>query len=44
LLAQEGVDPDSKDICGHTPLSRAAAMVKPLLAQEGADLDSKDIY
>jgi ankyrin repeat protein len=49
LLAQKGLDPDSKDIYDHTPLSRAAAngseaIVKLLIAREGVDLDSRDIY
>ena len=48
LLAQDGVDPDSKDTeYGQTPLSWAAgngheAVVKLLLAQDGVDPDSKD--
>jgi hypothetical protein len=48
LLANDGVDPDSKDTkYGRTPLSWAAegghdAVVKLLLANDGVDLDSKD--
>ena len=47
LLATGGVDPDSKDNCGRTPLSWAAqngheAVVKLLLATDGVDWDSKD--
>jgi hypothetical protein len=49
LLAQDGVDPDSKDGYGRTPLWRAAengheAVVKLLLAREDVDPDSKDTY
>jgi ankyrin repeat protein len=49
LLDKEGVDPDSKDSSGKTPLSWAAekgheAVVKMLLDKEGVDPDSKDIY
>jgi hypothetical protein len=49
LLAQDGVDPDSKDEKGQTPLSWAAkrghgAVVELLLAREGVDPDSKDNY
>jgi len=48
LLLEKGVDPDSKDTYGRTPLSSAAgsrheAVVK-LLLDEGVDLDSKDTY
>ena len=48
LLAQDSVDPKSKDIrYGQTPLPWAAeneheAMVKLLLAQDSANPDSKD--
>ena len=47
LLAKDGVDPDSKDVWGRTPLSCAAergheAVVKLLLAEDGVDPDSKD--
>jgi ankyrin repeat protein len=47
LLAKDGVDPDSKDCVGRTPLSLAAsngheAVVRQLLAMDGVDPDSKD--
>ena len=47
LLERDGVDPDSKDSYGQTPLSWAAAngheaIVKLLLGVEGIDPDSKD--
>ncbi len=46
LLAKDGVDPDSKDTDGRTPLWWAArngheAVVKLLLAKDGLDSDSK---
>ena len=49
LLAEDGVDPDSEDNYGQTPLSRAVekghkAVVKLLLAEDGVDPDSKDRY
>ena len=49
LLAQDRVDPDSKDMVGRTPLSWAAengheAVVKVLLATGKVDVDSKDKY
>ena len=48
LLAKDGVDLDSKDKDGRTPLSLAArigheAVVKLLLAKDGVDPDSEDI-
>jgi ankyrin repeat protein len=48
LLANDGVDPDSKDADGQTSLSWAAscaheAVVKQLLAEDSVDSDSKDI-
>jgi ankyrin repeat protein len=48
LLAKDGVDPDSEDNDGWTPLSRAAdngreAVVKLLLATNRVDPDSKGI-
>jgi hypothetical protein len=47
LLLDEGVDPDSKDKYGRTPLSRAAengyeAVVKLLLDEERVDPDFKN--
>jgi ankyrin repeat protein len=47
LLTTNGVDPDSKDKHGRTPLSWAAengheAVVK-LLLEKGAELESKDV-
>ena len=47
LLEKDGVDPDSKDSSGQTPLSLAAIsgneeVVKLLLATEKVDPDSKD--
>ena len=47
LLAEDGVDPDSKDDNGRTPLSRAAEygqgdVVRLFRVQDGADLGSKD--
>ncbi|KAF2182156.1 ankyrin [Zopfia rhizophila CBS 207.26] len=47
LLEHEGVDPDSKDYEGRTPLLWAAwsgdeVVVKLLLANDGVDPDSKD--
>ena len=49
LLAKDGVDPDSKDSVGRTPLWWAAengheAVVKLLLAKDGVDPDSKDSF
>jgi len=49
LLDKEGVDPDSKDHNGRTPLWRAAAdgdeaVVKLLLDKKGVDPDSKDSH
>ncbi|KAH0541580.1 hypothetical protein FGG08_003928 [Glutinoglossum americanum] len=48
LLLGKGVDMDSKDIYGRTPLSYAAgggrkAVVK-LLLEKGGDVDSRDVY
>jgi ankyrin repeat protein len=47
LLATDGVDPDSKDKDGRTPLLLAAAngheaVMKKLLAKDGVDPNSKD--
>jgi ankyrin repeat protein len=49
MLAEDGVDPDSKDNYGQTPLSWAAmngheAVVKLLLAEDGVDPDPKNDY
>jgi Ankyrin repeats (3 copies) len=49
LLTKDGVDPDSKNSYGRTPLSWAAengheAVVQLLLAKDGVDPDSKDTY
>ena len=48
LLVEEGVDVESKDRDGRTPLWRAAkageeAVVR-LLLEKGADMESKDKY
>ena len=47
LLLETGADLEAKDICGETPLIRAArngheAVVK-LLLEEGAKLEARDI-
>jgi ankyrin repeat protein len=47
LLARDGVDPDTKDKDGRTPLSLAAgkrqeAVVKLLLARDVVDPNAKD--
>jgi ankyrin repeat protein len=49
LLAEDGVDPDSQDNIGQTPLGWATgngheAVVKLLLARDDVNLDSKDNY
>jgi ankyrin repeat protein len=49
LLAEDGVDLDSKDKQGQTPLSWAVAkgheaVVKLLLTEDAIDPDSKNIY
>lgn len=49
LLAEEGIDVDSKDNCGRTPMWWAVgrereAVMKLLLAAKGVELDLKDNF
>ena len=48
LIQQDGIDINSKDSCGLTPLSRAAdegheAIVRLLIQQDDIDINSKDL-